>query len=191
MKTYLLPLFLSILVMLVACGTTEDDQTADKTAQGDDQAQIETPAGDNNTNNKTGDDHADDANNTNTNENTDQNPNQDDMLSKMEELNYTDFELDIEYANNETYEAELKTEKQHQRIDVEIDDDLNGVRLERDEAFDILYPLVAELNINQDTSKEDTIADVLKVFNLPENYKKFEIEITFRDGPTMEYEDKK
>lgn len=108
----------------------------------------------------------------------------------MERLAYTDFELSVEYSNHEEYEAELELERDN-RVKAEIEDELKGIEIKGPQAFDELYPLVEELTIQQDTSKEDAIQEVLKVFSLEDNYTEFELEIKFKDGTKIEFKDKK
>lgn len=171
-------------MMFAACGTAEEaPPTEDPVEENPEQTETDTSTPNNDAN--------DDAGNGDTNQDTSPDSNQEEMQNKMDELNYTDFELDVDYEDNQSYEAELETRNQDQTIDAEIEDDLNGVNLKGREAFNELYPLVEQLTIDQNTSKEDTIDEILNVFGLSTDYQKFELEITFKDGPTMEYEDKK
>ena len=96
----------------------------------------------------------------------------------------------MDYANNEEYEAELE-KNSNNSIEAEIADTLNQVKKKGSDAFNELYPLVKQLTITQETSKEEAIQEVMKVFNLPEDYKEFELEIRFKDGTKIEFEDKK
>ncbi|MCM3709600.1 YusW family protein [Sporosarcina luteola] len=113
-----------------------------------------------------------------------------DMLQNMDELDYVEFELEVEYAGDNEYEAELET-KSVGTVIAKIEDELNHVRKDGTEAFDELYPLVQQLTITQKTNKDEAIAEVLKTFNLPTDYTKFDLEITFNDGTKVEFEDKK
>lgn len=112
-----------------------------------------------------------------------------DMLQNMDELDYVEFELEVEYAGDTEYEAELET-KSVGTVIAKIEDELNHVRKDGTEAFDELYPLVQELTITQQTNKDEAIAEVLKTFNLPTDYTKFDLEITFNDGTKIEFEDR-
>jgi len=177
MKMRRLLLFLSMMFLsltLVACAgnTDRNDQTDDV-----DQNANETEQGTTTEEEQTGDD------------NTDGAVNSDDMRQKMDELDYNEFELEVEYDNNEEYEAEI--EQKEGMIKAELEDEINGEDLKDEEAFDKIYPFVKQLTIEKDTDKEDVIAEVLDVFNLDDNYKKFELEITFSDGVEMEFEDRK
>ena len=116
--------------------------------------------------------------------------NQDDMQQKMDEIDYADFGLSVDYANNDEYEAELE-KNSNNSVEAEIDDSLNQVKMKGADAFNELYPLVKQLTITQKTSKEDAIKEVIKVFNLPDDYRELELEIRFKDGTKIEFEDKK
>lgn len=112
-----------------------------------------------------------------------------DMLQNMDELDYVEFELEVEYAGDKEYEAELETNSAG-TVKAKIEDELNHVEKNGSEAFDELYPLVQKLTITQQTNKDEAIGEVLKTFNLPADYTKFDLEITFKDGTKIEFEDR-
>lgn len=116
--------------------------------------------------------------------------NQENMQKQMDDLDYAEFNLDVEYADNTDYEVELEKHSDNS-VEAEVKDSINNVNLRGAEAFDVLYPLVKELTINQQTAKEEAISETLKVFNLKEDYNKFELEITFKDGTKIEFENRK
>lgn len=172
-------LFLGMLVLslvLVACGGNDDadnqsdnmgeDNTAEESEQEADDSTVED---DTESDNDTAD--------------------SDDMKSKMDELDYVDFELEVDYGQDKEYEAEI--EQKNGNVKADLEDEINGEDLNGQEAFDKVYPLVEQLTIDKDTEKEDAISEVLDVFELEDNYTKFELEITFSDGVKMEFEDRK
>ncbi|GEN84455.1 hypothetical protein SLU01_27670 [Sporosarcina luteola] len=116
--------------------------------------------------------------------------NQDDMQTQMKELEYAEFELEVEYADGTEYEAEIEKRKDG-TIKAEIEDSLNFVDINGAEAFNKLYPLVKQLGITQQTTKDKAISQTLSIFNLPTDYTKFELELRFNDGTKLEFEDKK
>ena len=99
----------------------------------------------------------------------------------MDELDYLEFNLDIDYGTKDEYDVELKRNKDD-TIEAEIEDSINGVNKIGTDAFNELYPLVKKLTIHQKTSKEEAIKEILNVFNLKNDYTKFELEIKFKDG---------
>lgn len=111
-----------------------------------------------------------------------------DQITKMNSLEYKDFELKVEYVDFKEYDAELEL-SQDNRLKAEIEED--GVETKGSEAFDKLYPLVEKLTITADTSKEEAIQEVLTVFNLDSNYEEFELEIKFKDDTKIEFKDQK
>lgn len=172
--------FASVLsLMLIGCGT--DGQKEEPTVK------EETPAASENETNAQSE--ASSTGAANAEQNTDTS-NQEDMLQRMDELDYAEFELEVEYAGETEYEAELET-KSVGTVKAKIEDELNHVEKNGTEAFDELYPLVQKLTITQQTNKEEAISEVLKTFNLPTDYTKFDLEITFNDGTKIEFEDKK
>lgn len=115
---------------------------------------------------------------------------QEDMQKKMDELDYAEFELEVEYANYQEYEAELERESNNS-IKSKIEDSLNNVRKNGSDAFNELYPIVKQLTITQQTSKDKAIQEILDAFHLPADYLKFELDITFKDGTQLEFKDRK
>ena len=170
-KIFLFIALMALTFVVVACGTTKDD---DKKVENDPVVDTDGDTG----------------TNSDQTENTGNTGNQEDMQSKMDELDYTEFNLDVDYANQKKYEVELEKNSDNS-TEAEIDDSINDVKKKGSEAFDELYPLVKQLTIVQETTKEEAINEVLKVFNLEDNYKEFELEITFTDGTKIEFEDKK
>lgn len=175
-KIVTLPLLLLFSIVLVACGNTSEDL-------------VETPATDvtDSTDDTT---NVDNAAEDNSKDNTSNAAGQDDMLKQMEAIDYKDFDLQVEYANDQEYEVELEQNSDNS-VKAKIEDELNNTKKYDEDAFNDLYPLVKQLSITQETSKEEAIKETLSVFNLPEDYQKFELEIKFKDGTKIEFEDKK
>ena len=115
---------------------------------------------------------------------------QNEMQNKMDELDYADFELGVEYTDNKEYEAELEKDSNN-TVEAKIEDTLTNVKKTGADAFNELFPLVKQLTINQQTSKEDAIKEVLDVFGLPADYTEFDMEIRFKDGTKIEFDDRK
>src|SRR5699024_8705683 len=97
---------------------------------------------------------------------------------KMKELNIEEIEIEVEYAGNEEYEAEIEL-KSDGTYTSELEDNLNNEYLKGQEAFDKLYPMVKELDLDPDSSKEEVFDQVLKAFDLDSNYEELEVEIDF------------
>lgn len=114
----------------------------------------------------------------------------DDMQGKMADLPYTDFELEVDYGADQEYEAEIEQSKEKGEIKADLEDELSGKDFDGQEAFDEIFPLVEKLTISQETEKDDAIEQVLEVFDLDDDYEKFELEITFSDGTKIEFEDR-
>lgn len=114
----------------------------------------------------------------------------DSMQEKMDQLTIREIEIDVSYGKDREYEAGIEQDK-GRPIEAAVEDELNGVYLKGEEAFDDLYPKVQQLNLTKDSTKEETVEQVLRIFNLESNYEKFEVEIDFTDGSKLDVEDKK
>lgn len=115
---------------------------------------------------------------------------QQDISEKMDQLDYVEFELEVEYANHQEYEAELE-KRRDGSVKARIEDSIHNVEKRGAEAFDELYPIVEKLNITKRTSKKEAIRETLSAFNLPADYHKFELELRFKDGTSVEFKDRK
>ena len=171
---------LALSLVVVACGTTKKDNN---------QTQGKQTVEDNNNNDVTnGTSGNTGTNGTNANTETNTNAGNQEDLAKMDELDYLEFNLDIDYGTKDEYDVELERNKDD-TIEAEIEDSINGVKKIGTDAFNELYPLVKKLTIHQKTSKEEAIKEILNVFNLKNDYTKFEVEIKFKDGTKIDFED--
>lgn len=180
-KIYIFLLVLAVSLTLAACGNTKKEE----------QQVIEAPVNEGNMQEKVDTkNEPDESTSPNVNGNETITVNQEDMQKKMDELNYLDFELEVEYANYQEYEAELERESDIS-IKSKIEDSVNNVKVNGSDAFNELYPLVKQLTITQQTTKDEAIQGVLATFNLPDDYQKFEMDIKLKDGTSLEFEDRK
>ncbi|WP_301108053.1 YusW family protein [Sporosarcina sp.] len=114
----------------------------------------------------------------------------DQMQADMDQLTFKEIDIEISYGKDHEYEAEIDQDE-GQPIEVKVEDEVNGVYLKGQEAFDDLYPKVKQLDLTKDSPKEETISQVLKAFGLKDDYKKLEVEIKFKDGSKLDIEDRK
>lgn len=127
------------------------------------------------------------------NENTSSNnatSDKEEMKSKMDELEFSEIDVEVSYGKNQEYEAAIEQDK-NRPIEAEVEDELNDVYLQGKEAFDDIYSKAKTLNLSSAASDEEVIDQVLKAFDLKSDYEKFEVEIKFNDGTELEVTDKK
>ncbi|PLT35209.1 YusW family protein [Bacillus sp. V5-8f] len=101
------------------------------------------------------------------------------------DFTFKSFELKVEDAEGQEYEAEYDTEGTE--TEASIDDEMNDKKLSGDEAMDELGPQLEKLEFNQDAPEDEVIAEVVKDFGFEEDYKNLELDITYSDGETKEY----
>lgn len=166
--------------ILAACGTA--DQDGDN-ANNDlpDEPDINEEEIDEEEEDMFGDDEEDESN--------DQEDDQAYMKEKMDELDFYEIEVEVEYENNLEYEAEIERDDDH--YEAELEDDLNNIDIRGLEAFEEIYPLAEALDLSSDSSDEEAIDEVLEVFDLPDDYEEIEIEIDFHDGSELDIEQRK
>lgn len=98
---------------------------------------------------------------------------------------FTHFSLDAEYENDISYEVEYEHEKD--RVTAEIEDEVNQVFLKGDDAYTQLSKQLELLTINENSTDDEVLEQVIDVFKLNENYKHIEVEVRFNDGKEKEY----
>ncbi|WP_162596014.1 YusW family protein [Bacillus sp. CGMCC 1.16541] len=113
--------------------------------------------------------------------------NQSTMNASNSTMNFTEFDLEVDYKGmNNEFDAEYEKEA-NEKIEAKMEDKQNDKKLEGDKAYEELAPKLEQLTFDQNTSDEDVMKEVLKTFDLKEDFQKFELEVTFNDGTKKEY----
>ena len=165
MKKWYIFLLFSSLIMLSACGGNDPD-----TDSVTDTNNNQTTTQENNTVNDP---------NTNTNDGT---ITQNETTSTFP---FSSFDLDVDYANFKSFEVEYENDVDE--TEAKIKDELNNRTLRGDEAFQEMQNRFQSFQFDQNSPEETVVQEVLKSFELDDNYEKFELEITFTDGTEKEY----
>ena len=97
--------------------------------------------------------------------------------------------MDADYSMTESFEAEYENEQSG--VEASIEDDVNGENLYGDEAYARFEPIFQGFTFDQSTPDDEVIAEVLKGFDLAEDYQDIEIEVRFADGTEKEYHQRK
>ncbi len=100
-------------------------------------------------------------------------------------FNFLEFSLDVDYSATESYEVEYENKKSG--ISAKLQDDRQNVKLQGDEAYTKLEPLFKQLNFDSTTQNDEVIDQVIKVFNIEDNYQSIEVEVEFMDGNEKEF----
>ena len=108
------------------------------------------------------------------------------MTEKIDELPFNKFELDLDYGGKFDFEVELERNPSG-NIDVEYRDESKNIDERGKEAFHLLYPKLKEMDIDQNSTSEEVIANVLQTFEVRDDYTELDLEIVFNDGTRREY----
>ncbi|MGN1402077.1 MAG: YusW family protein [Bacillus sp. (in: firmicutes)] len=100
-------------------------------------------------------------------------------------ISFSSFELDVDYNNNKSFEVDY--ENDNEGTEASIDDELNNRKIKGDEAFQELKNRLESFSFDQNTPEDEVIQEVLNSFDLKNDYKHFELEVTFSDGTVKEY----
>ena len=66
-------------------------------------------------------------------------------------------------------------------------DDRNNERIQGDEAYTKVEPLLKQLTFDSTTPNDEVIEQVIKVFNIKDDYQSIEVEVEFADGTEKEF----
>ncbi|GGJ93922.1 hypothetical protein GCM10007063_15560 [Lentibacillus kapialis] len=180
---------LLLAVMLTACGQSDNQSNGNSDSSSEtDNSQQEDMSQNGNDDEKNTED-----NNTGSNDSaaksTEKAKNQDDMKATLDKLDFNEIEVEVSYGKDKEYEAEIE-HHENGAVEAEVEDELDGTTIDDDlKAFNNLYPKVSKLQLGKNIDKQDAIDQVLKAFDLQSDYEKFEVEITFKDGTKLSFED--
>lgn len=110
----------------------------------------------------------------------------------MNNFPYKKFDLEIDYGPDMEYDFEYEeknVEQGHYRA--ELNDSVHDKKLKGVEAFQTLSTLMQDVRIDENTTKEDAIQQILDTFQLDTNYTRFELDYTMKNGKEIEFEDTK
>lgn len=100
-------------------------------------------------------------------------------------FNFTSFDLDVDYQNNQSYEIDYENDQDG--MEAEITDEGNNKTLKGNDAFDQLRPKFENFTFDSSTPDEDVISEVSKAFNIIKDYYSFELDVEFSDGKVKRY----
>jgi len=122
-----------------------------------------------------------------TNAPTEQNTNQQagDNVTDEIPFNFIEFSLDVDYTATESYEVEYENKKNG--IEAKIKDERNNSKIQGDEAYTKLEPLLKQLTFDSTTPNDEVIEQVIKVFNITDDFQSIEVEVEFADGTEKEF----
>lgn len=109
---------------------------------------------------------------------------QNEMVENIETLPFYKFELEVEYRDDMDVNIELERNPSG-NIDVEYLDARHGIRSYGKEAFDLLYPKLKNLSIDETSTEEQALSKVIKVFELEDNYLELEMNVIFHDSTQL------
>ncbi len=98
---------------------------------------------------------------------------------------YTNFELEVDYANDISFEVDYENDEKG--ITAEIEDEVNNVYLSGDEAKNSLIKNFEMLNFDENTDETEIVTQILTAFNLNDNFTKIELEVRYHTGTVKKY----
>lgn len=106
------------------------------------------------------------------------------------EIHFTSFDLDIDYADNKEFDVDYENDTDG--MEAELKDTVKGnEHLQGDVAFNRISPVFENFDFDKNSSDDDVISQVLKGFDLDDNFIEFELEISYEDGTKKEYKRRK
>ena len=99
---------------------------------------------------------------------------------------FTSFDLDVDYSNFKSFEVDYENEDDG--LSVKVEDEINNRTLRGDEALQELQNKFQHYTFDKNTDTDTVIKEVLDSFDLKNDFKKFDLEITYSDGTEKEYQ---
>lgn len=100
-------------------------------------------------------------------------------------FDFKSFDLEVDYPGNQSYEVDF--ENDGEGMEAKVEDDLSNETYHGDDAFAVIFPVFEDLSINPSMPERDVMTKVLTLFNLSNDFTKFELEVEFSDGTEKEY----
>ncbi|SOC43502.1 YusW family protein [Ureibacillus acetophenoni] len=167
------------MVLFYGCNTSANDKdNTEETTSNNNNADVA-----NTEQTKTQED-TDAVNNQHANERTEVNNNGGKEVTALTQ--YLDFDLDIEYANDISFEVDYEYLGEN-NIKAEIEDEVNNVRVSGEEAKNSLLKYFEQLNFDENTDESEIVVQILTAFDLTDDFKKFELEVRYNSGTVKEY----
>lgn len=105
------------------------------------------------------------------------------------DLGFTSFELEVDTKDHKgAIEAYL--EMNGSNIEAEYVNRIEPKKLKGDKAYDELKPILKDLGLTKEMTKDEVIENVSTAFEV-EDYTKFDLEVEYSDGEEKEYKDTK
>lgn len=102
-----------------------------------------------------------------------------DVAKMVDELDFTRIDFDVHYEEAE-FEGQIKNGDLI--VESEFYDPFNGFDERGRAAIEAILPFLKNLDLNKDMTDEDAIAEAIRVFNIPDDFLKAELDLTFKDG---------
>ena len=104
-------------------------------------------------------------------------------------FNFTHFELDVQYAQDQSYEVSYESEVSG--VEAKIEDEVNNKLVQGNEAMNTLTPIFQSFTFDPSSLDDKVIQEVLEKFNLADNFMELELEIKFANGTVKKYKQMK
>ncbi len=98
---------------------------------------------------------------------------------------YRNFELDVEYANDISFEVDY--DNTESGMTAVIEDEVNNLFLSGDEAKNSLIKNFELLTFDENTEESEIVTQILTAFNLNEDFTQMELEVRYNSGTVKEY----
>lgn len=171
---------IALFFLLGACGDEEEVQNPPQTDDTE-QGTVDDGTGDNTNDEATDDsmdDNADDTTGNATNGNT----------TGEAKYGFTDFSLDVDMDGDDDA-IDVDYEVEANSIEASYKDKEQGIDLAGDEALQELDGIFSAFEFDENTPRDEVLQEVREAFQVNEDAKNVELEITFSSGTEIEYND--
>lgn len=100
-------------------------------------------------------------------------------------FNFAKFSLDVDYDGTTSVEIDYSNESTG--VEASYKNDKTNETLTGNTAYHYLEPIFEDFSFNAASSQDEVIDEVIRAFNLDENFNELDMDITFDNGSEVEY----
>lgn len=100
---------------------------------------------------------------------------------------FTEFSLDVDYPDQDDA-LDVSYEEDRDQVEAEYENKITDTNLAGDDALDEFSQALSSLEVDTETADEQVIQKVIDAFEIEDDYKSIEVEITYPDGNEKDYQ---
>ncbi|MFQ3543097.1 YusW family protein [Halobacillus rhizosphaerae] len=104
---------------------------------------------------------------------------QDQKDSTSDNLNFSGFDLTIDYGTNRTYQINFSDTASYKKAFLQ---DLDGQQVTGTKAFNQLITNFHKFSFDEDTKEDDVVEEVTRSLGVPDQFRTFQLKVMYNNG---------